>query len=74
MALTNYMMQSIIGIVVSYGVGLGYFGQLPLYMICIIGIIVLNGQILFNIYWLQKHRIGLVEMIWRRLSSGRKAA
>lgn len=71
MALTNYIMQSIIGITIFYGIGFGLYGQLPLYQVLIIAIIILIFQIQFSKYWLKKHDFGPLEWIWRRLSYGK---
>lgn len=72
MALTNYIMQSIICIVIFYGVGLGYFGKMPLYQVYIIGFLILTFQILFSKYWLNKYRFGPLEMVWRNLTYRKK--
>ncbi len=71
MALTNYIMQSVIGIAIFYGIGLGYYGKLPLYQVLLIGTLILIFQIVFSKFWLQKYRFGPLEMIWRRLSYGK---
>ena len=71
MALTNYIMQSIIGITIFYGIGFGLYGQIALYQILIIAIIILIFQIQFSKYWLKKHDFGPLEWLWRRLSYGK---
>lgn len=72
MALTNYIMQSIICVLIFYGVGLAYFAKLPLYMVYIISIVILIFQIQFSKFWLRKYKFGPVEWIWRRLSYGKR--
>jgi uncharacterized protein len=71
MALTNYIMQSVICILIFYGVGFAFFAQLPLYLILLIGIVILIFQIVFSKYWLNKHSFGPLEGLWRRLSYGK---
>ncbi len=68
MALTNYLMQSIIGTFIFYGWGLSYFGQvdrvglLPI----VIGIWVI--QLLWSRPWLNRFRFGPFEWFWRSLT------
>ena len=68
MALTNYLMQSIIATFIFYGHGLGLFGtvgraaQWPF----IIGIWVL--QILYSRWWLKRFKFGPFEWLWRSLT------
>jgi len=71
MALTNYIMQSIICILIFYGVGFAYFAQFPLYLVFIIAIVILQFQIIFSKYWLKKHQFGPLESIWRKLTYGK---
>ena len=71
MALTNYIMQSVICILIFYGVGLNFFAKLPLYMVLIIAVVILQFQILFSRYWLKKFRFGPLEGLWRKLSYGK---
>ncbi len=71
MALTNYIMQSVLCIIIFYGIGLGYFGKLPLYIIYLIGISIIFFQIKFSQLWLSKYNYGPVELVWRRLSYGK---
>lgn len=70
MALTNYIMQSVICIIIFYGVGFAFFAKLPLYLIFLIAIVILQFQILFSKYWLRKFQYGPLEGVWRRLSYG----
>ncbi len=71
MALTNYIMQSVICVIIFYGVGFGYFAKLPYYMVNIIGIAILVFQIYFSKFWLNHFRFGPLEALWRRLSYGK---
>ncbi len=70
MTLTNYIMQTIIGIILFYGIGFGLYGELPLYQIMLVGFLILIIQIIFSRYWLKKYNFGPVEWLWRRLSYG----
>ncbi len=72
MALTNYIFQSVLGIIIFYGIGFGFFGKLPLYQIQVIGIVMLITQIQFSKFWLKKYNFGPLEWLWRRLSYGKQ--
>ena len=70
MALTNYLLQTLIAIILFYGVGLGIgprfglIGTLPFFA-AIFGL-----QIVFSQWWLNRFYFGPVEWIWRCLSYG----
>jgi len=65
MALSNYLLQSVIGTAVFYGWGLGLLGRLsPLQQVGYI--VVLYGlQMVFSSWWLQRFRFGPLEWLWR---------
>lgn len=68
MALTNYLMQSIICVGIFYGYGLGYFEQLPrawqpLFVLPLFGL-----QVLASHWWLRRFRFGPAEWLWRSLT------
>jgi uncharacterized protein len=68
MAFTNYLMQSLIGMLLFTGVGLGLFGQLArheLYYI-VAGIWLL--QLLWSPWWLARYHYGPFEWLWRALT------
>lgn len=68
MALTNYLMQSVICTVVFYHYGLGYFEQLPRLWqpLFVLGVFV--AQVLLSRWWLSKFRYGPMEWLWRWLT------
>jgi len=65
MALTNYVMQSIIGTFIFFGWGLGYIGQFGALICFLLGIGVIIIQTLFSKYWLKSFRYGPLEWLWR---------
>ena len=72
MALTNYMMQTIIAISIFYGAGFGLgqkFGLVYLFPIAI-GIFIL--QVIYSNIWLRYFQYGPLEWIWRQLTYGKK--
>ena len=68
MALTNYLMQSLIGAFIFYGWGLGYFGQLDRiqYVPIVLGVWAL--QLILSPLWLFRFRYGPMEWLWRSLT------
>ncbi len=65
MALTNYVMQSVIGTFIFFGWGLGYLGQFGALTCFLMGIGVILAQTLFSKFWLQSFRYGPLEWLWR---------
>ncbi len=71
MALSNYLLQSVVGTLVFYGYGLGLWGQVPRrWQVC--GVFVVFAlQVLASHWWLARFRYGPVEWLWRACSYGR---
>jgi uncharacterized protein len=65
MSLSNYLLQSIIGALIFYGVGLGYFGRFGPTFSIPLTVVLFSGQVLFSRYWLRQFELGPVEMIFR---------
>ncbi len=68
MALSNYLMHSLILTTVFYGYGLGLYGTIPRFwqMGFVIGVITL--QLFLSTWWLSRYRFGPVEWLWRSLT------
>ncbi len=68
MALTNYLMQTVICSLIFYGYGLGLFGQVS--RIGQVGIMVAIWalQLWWSPLWLERFRFGPMEWLWRSLS------
>lgn len=73
MALTNYLMQSLIAAFIFYGWGLGYFGQLNRTELVPIVLGVWALQLVFSPLWLARFRFGPMEWLWRSLTYMRLA-
>lgn len=74
MALTNYLMQSVIGAFIFYGWGLGYNGQLSRSELVPIVLGVWAFQLVASTLWLSHFRFGPMEWSWRTLTYLRPAA
>jgi uncharacterized protein len=68
MALTNYLLQSIICVGIFYGHGLGYFEQLPRAWQPLFVLLLFGLQVLASHWWLQRFRFGPAEWLWRSLT------
>jgi uncharacterized protein len=71
MALTNYLMHSIICVVLSYGFGFALWWRVGASTAMAIAAAIVVVQIPLSAWWLSRHRFGPVEWIWRRLTYGR---
>jgi len=71
MALTNYLMQTIICTTIFYGHGFGLFGGLDRTQqaLVVLGIWIL--QLIVSPIWLARYRFGPFEWLWRSLTYGR---
>lgn len=65
MALTNYLMQSLVCTWMFYGYGLGYFEQLPRAWQPVFGLALFALQVLVSHLWLSRFRFGPMEWLWR---------
>lgn len=68
MALTCYILQSVLSIFVFYGFGLGLFAKLPLYQVFLIAFGILAIEAVLCSLWLKKFKFGPIEWAWRCLS------
>lgn len=68
MALTNYIGQSAVGVLIFYGVGFGLGADMPLFFAEIIALIVFVFQVAFSSAWLRFFKFGPLEWIWRCLT------
>lgn len=72
MALTNYIGQSVWGIIIFYGIGLGFGANTGLVYVILVAIGVYLIEILFSYLWLSHCHFGPLEWIWRMLTYGKR--
>ena len=70
MALTTYISQTLIGIALFYGVGLGLRGQIGLVDGTILATGIFATQCMIASLWLRWFQFGPIEWIWRRMTYG----
>lgn len=68
MALTNYLMHTVICVLIFYGFGLGQFGQVDAGVATLIALPIFVIQIMASGLWLKNFNYGPVEWIWRQLT------
>lgn len=68
MALTNYLMQTVICTSLFYGHGLGWFNTFERVELLIVVFSVWVFQMMFSVLWLKKFRFGPFEWLWRSLT------
>ena len=70
MAFTNYLTQSLVFALIFYGSGL--FGRLSPVTAAAGGVAFYAIQVWWSAWWLERHRFGPFEWIWRSLTYGRR--
>ena len=68
MALTNYLMHSVILTTVFYGYGLGLYGEIPRFWQMGFVVAVIALQVGLSPWWLARYQFGPAEWLWRSLT------
>ena len=68
MALTNYLMQSVISTTLFYSYGFALFGKVSTWQALVIALVIFLVQMLYSRYWLQYYQYGPMEWLWRSLT------
>lgn len=72
MALTNYLLQTIICLLLFYGYGFGQFGRFGATTATLMALPIFLFQILMSALWLKHFSYGPMEWIWRQLTYRRR--
>ena len=72
MALTNYLLQTVICVLIFYGYGFGQFGRFGATTATLIALAIFLFQILISALWLKYFSYGPMEWIWRQLTYRRR--
>ncbi len=70
MALTNYLLQSLLMTAISYPYGFGLFDQVPRALQIPLALAVWGLNLAFSVWWLARFRFGPAEWLWRTLTYG----
>jgi uncharacterized protein len=66
MALTNYLMHSVVATTLFYGYGFGLYDKLSATESTLLALVILAAQIALSKLWLSRHRMGPMEWLWRK--------
>ncbi|MGY4689439.1 DUF418 domain-containing protein [Salibacterium sp. K-3] len=65
MALTNYLLQSLICVFIFYGFGLQLFGTMDAASGFICALVIFSGQLVLSTFWMSNYKQGPLEKLWR---------
>jgi len=68
MALSNYLLQSLICTTIFYGYGLSLFCKLRPSLGLLLTVIICLMQVLLSVWWMRRFRFGPIEWMWRSLT------
>ena len=71
MALTNYLMQSIVCTTIFYGFGLAQFGKVSPLVGLQLALGIYAVQVVISNLWVRVFRFGPAEWVWRSITYGR---
>lgn len=72
MAFTNYLMQSLMGALIFFGIGFGMMGKLQRYEVYLVALAIWAVEITWSHIWLRYFRFGPLEWCWRSLTYWKK--
>jgi uncharacterized protein len=68
MALTNYIMQTVVCVLLFYGFGFGLFARLERWEVVLVAAGIWAFQLVASPIWLRRFRFGPLEWLWRSLT------
>ncbi len=72
MAITNYLLQTVICTFLFYGYGFGLYGKIGVAAGILLTVLIYLIQIPTSVWWLKRFRFGPVEWVWRTLTYGQR--
>ena len=72
MALSNYILQSVFGLVIFHDIGFGLWNELDRHQLYYIVLGQWAVMIAFSVWWLGRFQFGPLEWLWRTLTYGRR--
>lgn len=70
MAFTNYIMQSLLGLLIFQGIGLNWRGEFGPLAWTILAVFIFLVQVIFSKIWLNAFHHGPIEWLWRSMTYG----
>jgi len=71
MALSNYILQSVLGLLIFHDLGFGLWNELPRHQLYYVVLGEWLVAIALSVWWLGRYRYGPLEWLWRALTYGR---
>jgi uncharacterized protein len=71
MALSNYLLQSIVCTLIFYSYGLGLFGRVGEALGIVLTVAIYLAQIPLSHWWMKRFKYGPAEWLWRSLTYGK---
>lgn len=68
MALSNYIMQTVLCSLFFFGYGLGYYNKLEIHQLYYVVAVILVLQLICSQLWLKYFKFGPMELLWRTLT------
>ncbi|WP_040250797.1 DUF418 domain-containing protein [Psychroserpens mesophilus] len=68
LALSNYLFQTFIAVILFYGIGFGFAGKFGFTVVMLMSICIFTVQVIMSKLWLKHFRFGPFEWIWRQLT------
>lgn len=72
MALSNYLLQSVICTTIFYSYGFGLYGSVGRTAGLALAVLIYAAQLPISVWWLSRFRYGPIEWLWRSLTYGRR--
>jgi uncharacterized protein len=67
-AMSNYIFQTLISVIIFYGVGFGLAFELPLWAVIVVVLSIYSVQVIISTQWLKYFRFGPLEWVWRMMT------
>jgi uncharacterized protein len=71
MALTDYLMQSVVCTFFFYSYVTGFYGRMGPAVGLVLTVVLYSAQVLISNWWLSKYRFGPMEFLWRGMTYGK---
>ena len=68
MSVTNYMIQSFVGVILFYGFGANLAMQLSFLQCLLLGLVIYIIQVVYSNWWMQRYYYGPIEWLWRTVT------
>jgi uncharacterized protein len=72
MALSNYLAQSVICLILFTGVGFGLYGQMQRAELYYVVAAIWLAELVWSPWWMRRYQFGPAEWLWRSLTYGKR--